>query len=239
VSVHGRRSAAPPVPRALPDLLSSGSLAVELPVSAVCGAIASGVGLITAADRKREADWLRTPSGLGPLVVAVVADAVAHSAGADVAGTYQTVFEPLGAACGVSYLMLLLLSSQAVDPKTLAPRGTVVAAESAADARARARGPYTRVLRTAASAVDWSNAGFSGAGWDASKEESPKLPVTSVAAVVAVGTLVLETLAHAPTPLEGLLPRVFTAAAAIALVGAASDLDAAKDNAAATVAARK
>lgn len=37
--------------------------------------------------------------------------------------------EPAGAASGVAYLMTLVLSSKSVDPKTLAPEGTVLNAK--------------------------------------------------------------------------------------------------------------
>ena len=40
-----------------------------------------------------------------------------------------TMAEPAGAASGVAYLMTLVLSSKSVDPKTLAPEGTVLNAK--------------------------------------------------------------------------------------------------------------
>lgn len=50
---------------------------------------------------------------------------------------------------GVAYMMTLVLSAPAVDPSTLAPKGTVLNAEKANDARAAVRVPFTRIIPTA------------------------------------------------------------------------------------------
>lgn len=58
--------------------------------------------------------------------------------------------------------------------------------------------------------------------WGSSEGGLPKLPITSVAAVLGVGTIVLEVLAHAPV--VGLvLPRVLTYAAWLAAAGIVLD----------------
>lgn len=46
-------------------------------------------------------------------------------------------------------MMTLVLSAPAVDPSTLAPKGTVLNAEKANDARAAVRVPFTRIIPTA------------------------------------------------------------------------------------------
>lgn len=58
---------------------------------------------------------------LAPIGGAVVADAIAHSIpGLNI--LFSLLAEPVGAACGVAYMMSLVLSAPAVDPKTLAPQ---------------------------------------------------------------------------------------------------------------------
>lgn len=42
----------------------------------------------------------------------------------------------------------LVLSAPAVDPSTLAPKGTILAAEKAQDSRATVRVPFTQVIPT-------------------------------------------------------------------------------------------
>ena len=42
---------------------------------------------------------------------------------------FSLLAEPAGAAAGVAYLMTFFLSSPAVDPNTLAPKGTLLDAE--------------------------------------------------------------------------------------------------------------
>ncbi len=71
---------------------------------------------------------LQTPEGLAPLGAALAADAVAHSI-PGLGALLSLVTEPAGAAAGVAYLFTLVLSSPKVDPKTLAPAGTVLNAK--------------------------------------------------------------------------------------------------------------
>lgn len=77
------------------------------------------------------------------------------------------LIEPTGTACSVALMMapvrippLLLLtisfccdpqvlSAKAVDPKTLAPEGTIVNAKTAEDSRAGIRIPYSQLIPTA------------------------------------------------------------------------------------------
>lgn len=59
-------------------------------------------------------------------------------------------------------------------------------------------------------------------GAQVSKDGLPKLPVTSVAIVVGVGSLILEAAGHAPI-LSTFMPRVLTCAACLALAGWALD----------------
>lgn len=70
--------------------------------------------------------------------------------------------------------------------------------------------------------VDTSNTSSSGAGWEIGEGGMPKLPITSVAIVLGVGTLILEAASHAPV-LSLLLPRVLSVAGWYALVGSVLD----------------
>ena len=124
----------------------------------------------------------------------------------------------MGAAAGVAYMMSLILSSPAVDPATLAPKGTVLNAEKAADARGAVRVPFTRILPTALNVVDWTNSGSSGAGWKPGPDGLPKLPLNSVLIVVGVGSLILEAASHAPV-LGLFMPRVLQVAGWLAAAG--------------------
>ncbi len=54
----------------------------------------------------------------------------------------------VGAACGVAYLMSIVLSAPSVDPNTLAPEGTVLNAKKAQDSRAALRVPFTQIIST-------------------------------------------------------------------------------------------
>ena len=132
------------------------------------------------------------------------------------------VAEPAGAAAGVAYLMSVLLASPAVDPQTLAPKGTVLNAEKPADARGAVRVPFTRILPTALKVVDTTNSGYTGAGWKADADGLPKLPLNSVLIVLGVGGLILEAAAHAPV-LSLFMPRVLQVAGWLALAGFALD----------------
>lgn len=120
------------------------NLFVELISSTVGGAAAAAVTVATAENRDKEIERVQTVPGALPIVAAVGADAIAHSIpGLNV--LFGLVTEPLGAACGVAYMMSLVLSAPAVDPATLAPKGTVLNAEKAADVRASVRVPFTQV----------------------------------------------------------------------------------------------
>ena len=136
---------------------------------------------------------------------------------------FSLLAEPAGAAAGVAYMMTFILSSPAVDPATLAPKGTLLAAEKADDARGAVRVPFTKIIPTALAVVDPTNAGSSGAGWKASAPGGlPKLPLNSVLIVLGVGGLILEAAAHAPV-LSLFMPRVLTVAAWLAVAGWALD----------------
>lgn len=160
---------------------------------------------------------LKTVEGATPLVAAIAVDAVAHSIpGLNI--VLQLLSEPTGAAAGVAYMMSLVLSAPAVDPSTLAPKGTVLNAEKAADARAAVRVPFTQIIPTALKVVDFSNDASSGAGWTIGESGLPKLPITSVLAVVGVGGLILEAASHAPV-LSFFMPRVLSVAGWLAAAG--------------------
>lgn len=58
----------------------------------------------------------------------------------------------------------------------------------------------------------------SGKGWAAGSDGLPKLPITSVVAVIGVGGIILETISHAPV-LSLLLPRVLCVAFWVAAAG--------------------
>lgn len=91
---------------------------------------------------------MQTLPGATPIIAAVAADAVAHSIpGLNI--LFGLLTEPAGAACGVAYMMTLVLSAQAVDPKTLAPEGTVVNQKTAKDSRAALRVPFSQLIPTA------------------------------------------------------------------------------------------
>lgn len=66
--------------------------------------------------------------------------------------------------------------------------------------------------------VDFSNDASSGAGWTIGESGLPKLPVTSVLAVVGVGGLILEAASHAPV-LSLFMPRVLSVAGWLAAAG--------------------
>jgi len=162
-------------------------------------------------------DRIKTVEGAAPLAAAIVADSIAHSIpGLNI--ILQLLSEPTGAAAGVAYMMSLVLSAPAVDPATLAPKGTVLNAEKANDARAAVRVPFTQIIPTALKVVDFSNDASSGAGWTIGESGLPKLPVTSVLAVVGVGGVILEAASHAPV-FSLFMPRVLSVAGWLALAG--------------------
>ena len=91
-------------------------------------------------------------------------------------------------------------------------------AEKAEDSRGRVRVPFTQIVPTALNVIDWDNDGSSGAGWTIGKEGLPKLPVTSVLAVVGVGAVILEAASHAPV-FSIFMPRVLSVAGWLAAAG--------------------
>ncbi len=120
------------------------NLFVELIGSSLAGAAAAAVTVVTAENRDAEIERVQTVPGAVPIAAAVAADAVAHSIpGLNI--LFGLISEPLGAACGVAYMMSLVLSAPAVDPATLAPKGTVLNAEKADDVRASVRVPFSQV----------------------------------------------------------------------------------------------
>eukprot|EP00882_Tetradesmus_deserticola_P003696 GHRQ01003910.1.p1 GENE.GHRQ01003910.1~~GHRQ01003910.1.p1 ORF type:complete len:253 (+),score=96.08 GHRQ01003910.1:174-932(+) len=190
---------------------------VNLIASAACGAMATAVTLVTAEDTDAEVERIKTLEGATPVAAAIAVDAIAHSIpGLNI--LLQLVAEPTGAAAGVAYMMSLVLSAPAVDPSTLAPKGTVLNAEKANDARAAVRVPFTQIIPTALKTVDFSNDASSGAGWTIGESGLPKLPITSVLAVVGVGGLILEAASHAPV-LSLFMPRVLSVAGWLAAAG--------------------
>lgn len=52
-----------------------------------------------------------------------------------------------------------MLSSPAVDPATLAPKGTILNAEKADDSRGKVRVPFTQIAKTALEVIDFENEG--------------------------------------------------------------------------------
>jgi len=80
------------------------------------------------------------------------------------------------------------------------------------------RVPFTQIVPTALEVVDFDNDGSSGAGWTIGKSGLPKLPITSVLAVVGVGAVILEAASHAPV-LSIFMPRVLSVAGWLAGAG--------------------
>jgi len=185
------------------------NLFINLFSSGAASAIVAGVTLATAPNRDGEIARIQTVDGAVPLGAAVAADAIAHSIpGLNV--LFGLAAEPAGAAIAVSYMMSVLLSAKSIDPQTLAPSGTLLNQETAADSSAGARVPYTKIVPTLLAVIDYENTGSSGLGWDP-KEGLPKIPINSVAIVLGVGALILEAAAHAPV-FSLFFPRVLTLA---------------------------
>mmetsp|Transcript_4110 Transcript_4110/g.8964 ORF Transcript_4110/g.8964 Transcript_4110/m.8964 type:complete len:240 (+) Transcript_4110:101-820(+) len=202
--------------------LDDSNIAVSLLASATASTVVAGVTLATAANRDKELERLQSfdIGVVGPLAAGVVGDAVAHSIpGLNV--LLGLVSEPTGAAVGVAYLMSLLLAAEAIDPNTLAPKGTVLDVKTAKDISAGVRQPFTRIIPTTLSVIDWENEGSSGKGWS-SADGLPRLPINSVLIVLGVGSLIVEALSHAPV-LSAFMPRVLSVAAWYALAGWALD----------------
>jgi hypothetical protein len=80
------------------------------------------------------------------------------------------------------------------------------------------RVPFTQIIPTALDVIDFDNDGSSGAGWQIGKNGLPKLPITSVLAVVGVGAVILEAASHAPV-LSLFMPRVLSVAGWLAAAG--------------------
>lgn len=121
------------------------NVALSLLSSAAAGSIVAGVTLATAPDRDAEIERIQTIQGAAPLAAAVVGDAVAHSIpGLNI--LLALLSEPVGAAAGVAYMMSILVSASAIDPDTLAPKGTVLNAEVAKDNSGALRQRFTRIL---------------------------------------------------------------------------------------------
>lgn len=199
--------------RALDDT----NLFVNILGSGAAGAIAAAVTTFTAENRDNEIERLQTADGLIPLGAGIAADAIAHSIPV-LNVLLGLLAEPAGAAAGVAYMMTIILSSPAVDPKTLAPQGTLLDAKKAEDSRAGVRVPFTQIIPTALRVVDPNNTGSSGEGWTVGPDGLPKLPITSVAVVVGVGGLILEAASHAPV-LSIFMPRVLSVAGWLAIAG--------------------
>lgn len=197
--------------------ISDTNFALNLIGSGIGAAAVAAVTIATAENTDKELERIKTVPGAIPLAAAVAADAITHSIpGLNI--LFNLVAEPAGAAAGVAYLFTLVLSSPAVDPATLAPKGTVLAAEKADDSRAAVRVPFTQIIPTALKVVDFSNEASSGAGWTTGTDGLPKLPINSVLIVLAVGGTILEAAAHAPV-LSLLLPRVLSVAGWLAVSG--------------------
>jgi hypothetical protein len=78
---------------------------------------------------------------LAPIGGAILVDTLLHSIpGINI--LFSLLAEPVGAACGVAYMMTLVLSAPAVDPNTLAPKvGWGCAVDSAGWFVSKAREP--------------------------------------------------------------------------------------------------
>jgi hypothetical protein len=198
--------------------LADTNLFVNLIASVTAGAAVTGVVTATSEDGLDKGfDKLMTVEGGAPLAGAFLVDAIAHSIpGLNV--LFNLVSEPAGAAAGVAYMFSLVLSSAAVDPKTLAPEGTVLDAKKAEDSRGFVRVPFTEIVPTLLDVIDYENDMSSGKGWTTGPDGKPKLPLNSVLIVVGIGCVILEAAAHAPV-LNILLPRVLSCAGWLAATG--------------------
>lgn len=207
------------VTRAIDDT----NFALNLLSSATAASVVAAVTIATNENRDKELERIQNLDtwAIAPIAGAVVVDSIAHSIpGLNV--LLGLLSEPLGAAAGVAYMMTLVLSSQQVDPKTLAPEGTVLNAQKANDSRASLRVPFTQIIPTAIKVVDLKNEASSGAGWTIGKDGLPKLPINSVLIVLGVGGVILEAASHGPI-LSLFMPRVLQVAAWFAAAGFAID----------------
>eukprot|EP00199_Chlamydomonas_sp_CCMP681_P005710 CAMPEP_0119106872 /NCGR_PEP_ID=MMETSP1180-20130426/6702_1 /TAXON_ID=3052 ORGANISM="Chlamydomonas cf sp, Strain CCMP681" /NCGR_SAMPLE_ID=MMETSP1180 /ASSEMBLY_ACC=CAM_ASM_000741 /LENGTH=246 /DNA_ID=CAMNT_0007092271 /DNA_START=119 /DNA_END=859 /DNA_ORIENTATION=+ len=192
---------------------------INLLASTSAVAVVAGITLATHENRDKELEKLMnldTPT-LIPIGAALAVDAITHSI-PGLSVIFNLVSEPLGAAAGVAYMMSLILSTARVDPKTLAPEGTILGAQKAEDSRAALRVPFTSVIQTALKVVDFENDGSSGAGWTIGPSGLPRLPVNSVLICVGIGSVILEAASHAPV-LSIFMPRVLQMAAWYAAAG--------------------
>ncbi len=198
--------------------LADTNLFVNLIASVTAGAAVTAVVTATSEDGLDKGfDKLMTVEGGAPLAGAFLVDAIAHSIpGLNV--LFNLASEPAGAAAGVAYMFSLVLSSAAVDPKTLAPEGTVLDAKKAEDSRGFVRVPFTNIVPTLLDVIDYENDMSSGKGWTTGPDGKPKLPLNSVLIVVGIGCVILEAAAHAPV-LNILLPRVLSCAGWLAATG--------------------
>eukprot|EP00877_Chromochloris_zofingiensis_P014680 jgi/Chrzof1/9466/Cz04g04050.t1 len=214
-----RQSAASPRTRSkvITRAIDETNLFVNLFASAAAGAGSAAVTVITAEDTDKEIERIKTVEGALPVGAAILVDAITHSI-PGLGVLFGLLAEPAGAAAGVAYMMSLVLSAPAVDPKTLAPKGTVINAEKAEDARAKVRVPFTQIIPTALEVVDTTNEASSGAGWTIGPSGLPKLPITSVLAIVGVGGIILEAASHAPV-FSLFMPRVLQVAGWLAVCG--------------------
>lgn len=207
----------------LAKALDDSNIVISLLSSASAATVVAGVTIATNERRDEELAKLQELDTwtIAPIGGAIVADAIAHSLpGLNV--LLGLLAEPLGAAAGVAYMMTLVLSAQKVDPKTLAPEGTILNAQKATDSRASLRVPFTQIIPTALKVVDLKNEASSGAGWTIGENGLPKLPINSVLIVLGVGGVILEAISHAPV-LSAFMPRVLQVAAWLAASGYAID----------------
>jgi hypothetical protein len=222
LAARRQSTTARPRARVVTRAIDDTNFIVNLLASSAAIAAATAVTTITAEDTDNEIARLQTLDGYAPLAAAVLADTLFHSIpGINI--LFSLLTEPLGAAAGVAYMMSVIISSPAVDPNTLAPKGTLLNAEKAQDARAAVRVPFTQIVPTALKVVDFSNTGSSGAGWTKGEDGLPKLPINSVLIVLGVGSLILEAAAHGPL-LSLFLPRVLQVTAWVAGAGYAYNL---------------
>lgn len=114
--------------------------------------------------------------------------------------------------------MTLLLASPSVNPNTLEPKGTALAAETAEDARSAVRVHFSQIVKTATKVIDFENKASTGAGWEVGKDGLPKLPINSVIFVVGAGVFILEAAGHSAV-LSFFFPRLLSVAGWLAVSG--------------------
>ncbi|MEW5314746.1 MAG: hypothetical protein WDW38_006217 [Sanguina aurantia] len=217
---------------------------INLLASSACMTIPAAVTIATSEFRDAEIEKVQTLDGALPLIAAASVDAICHSI-PGINLLFGLVAEPVGAACGVAYMMSILLSSAAIDPATLAPKGTVLNAQKSANpVTAAVRVPFTSIIPTTLK-VRHGEQDVGGLGALQTEEQlemfvvrsltrpstrataeppgrsltaSPQLPLNSVLVIVGVGCLILEAASHAPV-LTFFMPRVLSVAGSLAAVG--------------------